>query len=132
VKRLPQIKDRLQGVKLVNKDWKEVIKEFDSKDAFFYLDPPYPLHWPKESGKVGSKFFKEEEMLPVLKSIKGRFLLSYELEKLKLFKGFKTYRVKTLWTGANQLGARNKYELLVSNYPVKPMGLYIEKMFTGQ
>ena len=53
VKRLPQIKDRLQGVKLVNKDWKEVIKEFDSKDAFFYLDPPYPLHWPKESGKVG-------------------------------------------------------------------------------
>lgn len=36
-------------------------------------------------------------MLPVLKSIKGRFLLSYELEKVGLFKGFKTYRIKTLY-----------------------------------
>jgi DNA adenine methylase len=76
VKRLPQIQERLQGVKLMNKDWKDVIKEFDSKDAFFYLDPPYPLHWPKETGGVGSKFFKEEDMLPVLKNIKGQFLLS--------------------------------------------------------
>ncbi len=128
VKRLPQIKERLRGVKLINKDWKDVIKEFDSKDAFFYLDPPYPLHWPKETGGVGSKFFKEEDMLPVLKSIKGRFLLSYELEKKNLFKGFKTYRVKTLWTGANQLGHRNKFELLVSNYPVKESETYVEKM----
>ncbi|MCG3204818.1 MAG: hypothetical protein KCHDKBKB_01535 [Elusimicrobia bacterium] len=130
VKRLPQIKERLQGVKLVNRDWKDVIEEFDSKDAFFYLDPPYPLHWPKETGKVGAKFFKEEEMLPVLKSIKGRFLLSYELEKLNLFKGFKTYRVKTLWTGANQLGARNKFELLVANYPVRVSDAYVEKTIT--
>jgi DNA adenine methylase len=127
VKRLPQIQERLQGVKLMNKDWKDVIKEFDSKDAFFYLDPPYPLHWPKETGGVGSKFFKEEDMLPVLKNIKGQFLLSYELEKEKLFKGFKTYRVKTQWTGANQLGHRNKYELLVSNYPIKESDLYVEK-----
>lgn len=66
-------------------------------------------------------------MIPALKKIKGRFLLSYELEKADIFKGFKTYRVKTLWTGVNQLGFRKKFELLVSNYDVKPSDLYVEK-----
>ncbi len=65
--------------------------------------------------------------MPVLRSIKGKFLLSYELEKLNIFKGFKTYRVKTLWTGMHQLGARTKYELLVSNFSLKPNDLYVEK-----
>jgi len=127
VRRLPQIKERLQGVKLLNKDWREAIKLFDSSDAFFYLDPPYPNHWPNESRGVGSKFFKEDDLLDALHKIKGRFLLSYELEKSRIFKGFKTYRVKTLWTGANQLGHRKKFELLVSNYDVKPSNLYVEK-----
>ena len=66
-------------------------------------------------------------MIPTLKKIKGKFLLSYELEKTKLFKEFKTYRIKTAWTGANQLGFRKKYELLVSNYPIKESDLYVEK-----
>jgi len=99
VDRLPEIQERLKGVRLLSWDWKDVIKDVDSKDTFFYFDPPYPIHWPKEGGKFGPKFFKEEEMIPTLKSIKGKFLLSYELEKADLFKGFKTYRVKTLWTG---------------------------------
>lgn len=127
VKRLPQIQERLQGVKLTCKDWKEVIDTFDSNDAFFYLDPPYPLHWPRETGVIGPKFFKEEDLLPTLKNIKGRFLLSYELEKSAMFKGFKTYRIKTAWTGANQLGFRKKFELLVSNFKLNPSDLYVEK-----
>ncbi len=126
--RLPEIQERLKGVRLHSWDWKDVIKEYDGPGAFFYLDPPYPLHWPKEGGKFGAKFFKEEEMLPVLKSIRGRFLLSYELEKSALFKDFKTYRIKTLHTGSHQLGgARKEYELLVANYDLKPSDLYVEE-----
>jgi site-specific DNA-adenine methylase len=112
----------------MNKDWSEVIKECDSKDAFFYLDPPYPNHWPSDGSRgVGSNSFKEENLVPALKKIKGRFLLSYELEKRNLFKGFKTYRIKTAWTGAHHLGHRAKFELLVSNYPLKESELYVEK-----
>lgn len=126
--RLPEIQERLKGVVLHSWDWKDVVKEYDGPGAFFYLDPPYPLHWPKEGGKFGAKFFKEEEMIPVLKAIKGRFLLSYELEKTGLFKGFKTYRIKTLHTGSHQLGgARKEYELLVANYELKPGDHYVEK-----
>ncbi|HOX21954.1 MAG TPA: DNA adenine methylase [Elusimicrobiales bacterium] len=127
VDRLPEIQERLKNARIHSWDWKEVIKEYDAKDTFFYLDPPYPLHWPKESGKHGAKFFKEEDILPTLKSIKGKFLLSYELEKLGLFRDFKTYRVKTLWTGMHQMGARKKYELLVSNFHLKPGDIYFEK-----
>ena len=126
--RLPEIQERLKGVRLHSWDWKDVVKEYDGPNAFFYLDPPYPLHWPKEKGKFGAKFFKEEDMMPVLKSIKGRFLLSYELEKAGLFKGFKTYRIKTLHTGSHQLGgARKEYELLVANYQLKPGNSYVDE-----
>jgi DNA adenine methylase len=126
VHRLPQIQERLKNVKLVNKDWREVVKQFDSSQAFFYLDPPYPNHWPDDGRDQKGKFFKEEDMLKALHKIKGQFMLSYELEKAKLFKGFKTYRIKTVWTGANQLGFRKKYELLVSNFPIKETNLYLE------
>ncbi len=127
VDRLPEIQERLKPVKLHAWDWKDVIKEFDGKDTFFYLDPPYPLHWPREGGRHGSKFFDEKELVPTLERIKGQFILSYELEKANLFKGFKTYRVKTLWTGMHQMGARQKYELLVSNFPLQSSDLFVEK-----
>lgn len=127
LKRLSQIQERLKGVKLHSWDWKQVIKEYDSPETFFYLDPPYPLHWPRNGGGVGSKFFKEEELMPTLEKIKGKFLLSYELEKNALFKGFRRYRIKTLWSGARQLGSRKKFELLVSNFPLEKTDLYLEK-----
>lgn len=127
--RLPEIQERLKSVRLHSWDWKDVVKEYDGPNAFFYLDPPYPLHWPREGGKFGGKFFKEEDMLPVLKSIKGRFLLSYELEKAGLFKGFKTYRIKTLHTGIG--GARKEYELLVANYKLAPSNIYVENPKAG-
>jgi site-specific DNA-adenine methylase len=131
VHRLPEIQERLKGVALRSWDWRETVKSFDSRDTLFYLDPPYPLHWPNEGGGHGSKFFQEEDLLPALRAIKGRFLLSYELEKIGMFKGFKTYRIKTLWTGMRELGHRYKYELLVSNFPLKPSELYVEKSAAG-
>jgi site-specific DNA-adenine methylase len=127
VKRLPKIQERLKSVKIHSWDWRTVIKQYDSPDTLFYLDPPYPIHWPRGHGGWSEKFFKEEHLLSVLKSIKGKFLLSYELEKANLFKGFKTYRIKTQWTGAHQLGIRDRYELLVSNFPLEKTNLYVEK-----
>lgn len=127
VRRLPEIQERLKGVRIHNWDWMDVIKEYDSADTLFYLDPPYPLHWPREAGKLQAKFFKEEDLVPTLKKMRGQFLLSYELEKMPIFKGFKTYRIKTQWSGARQFGLRPKFELLVSNFPLKPSDLYVEK-----
>ncbi|MBI4395880.1 MAG: DNA adenine methylase, partial [Elusimicrobia bacterium] len=127
VERLSEIQERLKGVRIHCWDWKETIARYDSPDTFFYLDPPYAIHWPKEDGHLEGKFFDEREMVPALKRIRGKFILSYEMEKARLFKGFKIHRVKTLWTLARHEGTRSKYELLVSNFPLKPVDLYLEK-----
>jgi len=127
IDRLENIQERLAGVRLLSMDWKKVISKYDRRDTFFYLDPPYPQHWPSETRNLGSEFFTEDEFIPTLKKMKGKFLLSYELEKFKMFRGFRRYRIKTRWLGAKQLGHRNKFELLVSNYPLKKTNLYVNK-----
>lgn len=130
VDRLPEIQERLKGVKLRCSDWKDAIKDFDGVNTFFYLDPPYPRHWPNEKGSVGADTFNEDEFLSGLKKIRGKFLVSYELEKHSIFKGFNRYRIRTHWSGARMLGVRPKFELLVSNYDLKPSERYIEKVMT--
>lgn len=59
-----------------NLDYKEVIKMYDSKDTFFYIDPPY---WGKEDKYINHSFSKEShtELASVLNNIEGRFILSY-------------------------------------------------------
>ena len=36
-----QINQRIKNILIENLDWRECIKDFDSHDAVFYLDPPY-------------------------------------------------------------------------------------------
>jgi DNA adenine methylase len=59
-----------------NKDFEEVVKKYDSPTTYFYCDPPYYL---TEHYYINSDFKIEthERLANTLKSIKGRFSLSY-------------------------------------------------------
>lgn len=59
-----------------NLDYKEIIKKYDSKDTFFYLDPPY---MGREKYYINHDFDENThyELASVLNNIEGRFLLSY-------------------------------------------------------
>lgn len=61
---------------ICNMDYKDIITKYDSKETFFYLDPPYKG---KESYYINHNFsdVSHYELAEVLNSIKGRFLLSY-------------------------------------------------------
>jgi DNA adenine methylase len=61
---------------ILNEDYKEVIKKYDSKDTFFYLDPPY---MGREKYYINHDFNESShyELSSILGKIKGRFLLSY-------------------------------------------------------
>lgn len=114
-------KDRLKNVKILNEDYKDIIKKYDSPNTFFYLDPPYE----------NSKNLYENYYLPIkdvydlLKNIKGKFLISYNNseEAKKLFKDYNINYIKTTYVDPIKGGNnRDVKEMLISNYDPKLEG----------
>jgi DNA adenine methylase len=104
---------RLKDVKIHNEDYRKVIDEYDSKDTFFYLDPPYSQSDPAWGY---SDLVNPEDMLEQVNKIKGKFLLSYDdtPEIRKLFKG---YRIKSVRTDYGYTGVTSDVkEVLIMNY----------------
>lgn len=107
-------KDRLKNVIIKNNDWKTIIKQYDSKDSFFYLDPPYSMA--KDNKDYNNNDVTIDELYNTLKNIKGKFLLSYDFNPdiKKKFSGFKKTIVNTQYeTSGNKI---NKKEYLISNF----------------
>jgi DNA adenine methylase len=80
-----------------NKDYKEIIKEYDSENTFFYLDPPYKE---KESYYINHNFNanSHKELADIVNNIKGKFILSYYyFDGIEdLYKGFKFESKRTI------------------------------------
>lgn len=91
-----------------NIDYKEIIKKYDSKDTFFYMDPPY---FGKEKYYLNHDFIgvdKHHELSQVLKNIKGKFALSYIFfDQLEDW-----YTDQNMYTIKNFMG----HEVLITNY----------------
>jgi len=107
-------KDRLKDVKITNKDWKRLISKYDSKDTFFYLDPPYSMASDNKDYKNNDVTI--DELYDTLKNIKGKFLLSYDHNKeiKNKFKGFRMRTVKTKYETSSSPITKKEY--LISNY----------------
>lgn len=48
---LGAVADRLRGVQIENRDWRDVVDEYANDDSLTYVDPPYPLE--TRDGRVG-------------------------------------------------------------------------------
>jgi site-specific DNA-adenine methylase len=74
-----------------NMSYEEVIKKYDSKDSFFYIDPPY---YNKEYVYKYS-LIDHINLNFLLKSIKGKFLLSYSYfdNMYELYKDFNIIKI---------------------------------------
>jgi DNA adenine methylase len=126
--RLGEIRDRLDGVTILNSDAVEIIKQYDGPQTFFYLDPPYPTEWKfdADKGKAGggadsSKWQGKDlhKLLDTLKSVRGKFILSLEAEIARVIpKEFQITKVNVARQMA--LGPEGKLrqdpEILVSNF----------------
>ena len=70
--------DRLKLVQIENRDFREIFEIYDSKDTFFYCDPPYLC----EVRSGGSYYVHEmsykdhEDLVDILLNVKGKVLLS--------------------------------------------------------
>lgn len=116
-----QLRDRLDQVQISCRDALRVIKERDSANTFFYLDPPYPgcvqQHY---SGYTHTDLYN---LLELLSTIKGKFILSnYWCQTLRYFilKFGWNFQTVELDLKVNHLGRGQKIEkrteILVYNY----------------
>jgi len=108
----------LKNAIILNDDYKKIIADYDGKDTFFYLDPPY-ANTSKKHYKYNS--IEPNELLDILRTIKGRFIMSYNnTENTRdIFKEFYQCTIDTTYARthiANAGGVKKVNELLISNF----------------
>lgn len=115
-------KERLKGVTILNDDYAKVVRRFDGPETFFFFDPPFPGY----DQAVGEHEFDEPRFAEVLRSIKGKFLVTYGIRSDEsVFRGFKTRRI--IVPTATPKGAVKRALLLISNYEIqKSLGPDVE------
>ena len=113
--------DRLSEVQISCRDALKVIKNRDSVDTLFYLDPPYP-------GAVQGHYYGYGEndladLLDILSRINGKFILSnYWTDTLRSFVNENKWNhkeVKVTTHTAVHSRIRESTEVLVYNYEIE-------------
>ena len=107
--------ERLKNVIIEKQDFEKLIKRYDTPDTFFYLDPPYYKNEHLYERNKTSRFGKHQELADILKSIDGKFLLSYNDDSFirSLYKDFIIEEIEAPYSFN---GIRRKTELLIRNY----------------
>lgn len=107
---------RLNRVTIENLPYDQLIKRYDGKDVFFYVDPPY---WDCENDYGKGLFDKTdfERLRDVLTTCEGKWLMSINnvSQIRELFKGYEFKEVKTSYS-INSSDNKPVTELLISNY----------------
>lgn len=108
---------RLKDTVIENKDFEELIKQYDRENAFIYCDPPYYL----TEGHYAVEFRREDHfrLRDTLKGCQGKFLVSYnDCEFIReLYQDFRIETVSRLNNLAQRYDSGCEYaEVLISNY----------------
>ena len=119
IKNIDIYKDKLKDVILISKDYEEVIKEYDSEDSFFFLDPPYE-NTLKTFGYAEDKSFNYVRFLNVVKNIKGKFFLTINDSPYMrdLFKNYtmEGIELESRWGRQSATAKKTRKELFIKNY----------------
>ena len=126
LKYIDEYKERMSNTTVESMDYERLIKKYDSKDTFFFLDPPYEMSDGLGYAK-GSESFDFERLARVLHSIKGKWLMTInDSPRIRgLFKDFHIAGITIRGHKANRhvtnksgkkIGSEDRPELLVSNY----------------
>lgn len=112
---LDALHERLAGVTIECLPWADFITRYDRPGTLFYLDPPY---WGGERD-YGEGLFERadyERMAEVLRSLKGRFILSInDVPAIrKTFAGFRMVPVRLSYSLPGNDNAHRARELIIS------------------
>ena len=112
---------RMEETEIENADALKVIETRDTKQSFFYCDPPYFNAGMGHYGKYTEQDF--ENLLKQLSTLKGKFLLSsYPSDLLNKYSRKKKWHTKEiempLAVTARYRTHKKKTEVLTTNYPL--------------
>jgi DNA adenine methylase len=122
LKQLPLIAQRLQGVRILNRDLIEILKVWDEPNTLFYIDPPYlPSTRTKGSTEVYDYEMSVDDHIKMLKTVmdlKGKVLLSGYSSTLynKHLKGWRTSKRESANHSSQQKVKERRIEVLWANY----------------
>ena len=106
---------KLNKTKILNQDYRTVVKNHANKDSFTYLDPPYV-----DAVDYGEEKVEVEDVCNLAKSTKGKVMVSYNdhPKVRKACRGLKIKKVDTSYTLQKSITGEHKKvkELLMTNY----------------
>ena len=128
---IPKMQEKSKRIRIMQGDWSKAITEADSKDTFFYLDPPWQDF---DRGLYRKNNASLPRILNRMKGIRGKFLFYHawdaDAAELAAKNGFYTYRVRSRYKrGSNKKSLNTSLKsgyLFVTNYPI-PKGKWKEK-----
>ena len=71
--------DVSKRIELNNLSYEEIIGKYDSKDTFFFFDPPYYMNKTDGYYRANCEYFYHKEFAERVKQIKGKFLITYNI-----------------------------------------------------
>lgn len=109
---------RLKLVTIENLPFDELISRYDKQETLFYLDPPYVGTENYYQNTTGFTNKEHLQLATQLKSIKGKFILSYnDTEYIRaLYPRFKIKELTTTYTLNNKSKPTPSNELLITNF----------------
>lgn len=113
---LSAVSVRLNKVVIENLDFQNILKNYDKKEAFFYLDPPYYAAEKYYSDKFTSK--DHIRLAESLSSLRGKFLLSYnDCEYIReLYSNYDIVEIERMHNLVRGKEKPQYRELLIKNY----------------
>lgn len=116
---VPNFIERLKGVVIENRDYREILAQQDGADTLFFLDPPYP-HSTRNMARGNAAYAEEMsdqdhiDMAAVVKKVRGGVIIAgYDCPLYQDL--FREWHISQKMTFAD--GARPRVECLWSNRP---------------
>lgn len=111
-----QSRERLMDTLIENRHYSKIFEYHDSKETFFYIDPPYYNH-EEDYGKGIFSKDDHSKIFDYLNALKGNFLLSMNDNELyrELYKDYKIEEIETRYS-VNAIKSKPVTEILISNY----------------
>lgn len=120
---LQEVVARLKEVQIDNRNYVELLRQYDGLDTLFYCDPPYP-NSVRPGGRAYKFEFTDDDQLRFLESlqdIKGMVLLSSydnELYRKKLANWNIHIEKSKSISSSRRFNGRQQQEILFSNYTI--------------